>query len=38
MSGGREGESDKYDEEIIKRVYPLLIGNNKLSVFETFFI
>ena len=37
MSGGREGESDEWDEERIKRVYPLLMGNDKLSVFETFF-
>ena len=37
MSGGREGESDKCHEERIKRVYPLLMGNDKLSVFETFF-
>ena len=38
MSGGREGESDKCHEERIKRVYPLLMGNDKLSVFETFFL
>ena len=39
MSGGRgEGEScDQCAEERIKRVYPLLMGNDKLSVFETFF-
>ena len=39
MSGGRGGgeSCDECDEERIKRVYPLLLGNDKLSFFETFF-
>ena len=39
MSGEREGEScDECDEEKIKRVYPLLMGNDKLPFFEIFFL